>query len=362
MKLLNQLPNWVTWGLAFPLIILNGWLFLVVFQYFKSLITIFIIANLLAFILDYAVQFLVARRIRRNQAVLAVVIFAFLVFGILAVTLAPVVIAQFNELLIRLPSWLESGSQQLQSFNDWAVARKLPLNLSGLAVQLSERFSGELESFTGNVLGFVVGTVGSFLNILLTLVLTFYLLLQGEQVWDGIFKWLPQPLGSILRQLLRQNFHNYYIGQASLAAIMGLSMTLAFVLLRIPFGLLFGLGVGFMALFPFGGALSIALISVLMALKSFWLGVRVLVVATLLDQLIENGIAPRLLGGFTGVNPVWILIALLVGAQVGGVVGILVAVPLAGFIKSSVEVLCSHFASFPTPEIASLSRPEDRNL
>lgn len=350
MKFINELPSWVTWALAFPLIVLNGWLLLVVFQYFQSLVTIFIIANLLAFILNYAVQLLVLRGIKRNQAVLEVVIFAFLIFGVLAVTLAPVVIGQFNELLIRLPSWIDSGSQQLQSFNDWAIARKLPLNLTGLATQLTERLSGQLQSVTGQVLSFVLGTVGSFVNILLTIVLTFYLLLQGEQLWDGIYKWLPQPIASIIRQLLRQNFQNYYIGQASLAAIMGVSMTLAFVLLRVPFGLLFGLGVGFMAFFPFGGALSITLISLLMALKSFWLGVRVLVVATILDQLIENGIAPRLLGGFTGVNPVWILLSLLIGAQVGGVVGILIAVPLAGFIKSSTDVLCSHFANSSTSE------------
>ncbi|MHC5823695.1 MAG: AI-2E family transporter, partial [Nostoc sp.] len=47
----------------------------------------------------------------------------------------------------------------------------------------------------------------------------------------------------------------------------------------------------------------------------------------------DQAIAPRLLGKFTGLRPIWVLVALLVGTNVGGVLGLLVAVPVAGFIK-----------------------------
>ena len=93
---------------------------------------------------------------------------------------------------------------------------------------------------------------------------------------------------------------------------MGAAMTVAFLLMRIPFGLLFGLGVGIFTIFPFGTALGIAIVSFLTALQNIWLGVKLLVVAALLDQGIENLIAPQLLGKFTGLNPVWILAALLI--------------------------------------------------
>jgi predicted PurR-regulated permease PerM len=105
-----------------------------------------------------------------------------------------------------------------------------------------------------------------------------------------------------------------------------------------------------MTLFPFGLSLSIAVVSLLMALKSFWLGLKVLAVAILLQQIIENGIAPRLLGGFTGLNPVWILLALLIGAKVGGLVGVLIAVPVAGFLKSASIVLRESSDDDLTPE------------
>jgi predicted PurR-regulated permease PerM len=359
MKFITTLPRWVTWGLAFPLMVLNGWLFLVIFEAFQSLIAIFIIANLLAFILNYLVDFLVSHKIKRSRAVLLVIIGTVLLLGILGVTLAPVIINQLNELVLRLPSWIDSGSQQLQTLNDWAIARKLPVNLDALTRQLTEKLSSQLQTLTGDVLSFLLGTLGRVLDLVLTVVLTFYLLLHGEELWDGINEWLPQPIGSVLRQLLRQNFHNYYVGQASLATLFGISMTLAFLMLQLPFGLLFGLAVGVMAMFPFGVTVSVGLVSLLMALKSFWLGVRVLIVAALIQQVIDNGIAPRLLGGFIGLNPVWILLALLIGAQVGGVVGLLVAVPVAGFIKSAATVLRAK--SIPPSEPALVLAEEQKS-
>ena len=130
-------------------------------------------------------------------------------------------------------------------------------------------------------------------------------------------------------------------------------MTLAFLVLRVPFGLLFGLVVGVLSLIPFGAGLSISLVSILVAFNNFWLGVKVLIVSVAIEQSIESGVAPRLLGGFTGLNPVWVLISLLLGAKLGGVLGVLIAVPLASFIKSTADSLRSE-ADSPSPvEVSS---------
>lgn len=339
MKSFARLYRQLYRGLIFPLLVLNGWLLIVVLDYFWSPIAIFVTASLLAFILNYPVHFLIDRRIKRTIAILIVVGITLLLIGIVAVTLAPIIIEQLNQLETSLPSWITSGDRQMQSLNKWAIERKLPLDISGLTNQIINRLSSQLQSLTGQILDLIWGAVDSVFNLLLTLILTFYLLLHGEELWQGIWEWLPIRSGQLVRPLLRQNFHNYYVGQASLAAIVGVTMTVAFLFLQIPFGLLFGLGVGLMALIPFGAPLSICLVSLLMALKSFWLGIKVLLIAIVLEQAIENGIAPRLLGGFTGLNPVWILLSLLIGTKVGGILGLLIAVPSAGFIKSTAVVL-----------------------
>lgn len=339
LKSASKLPRWLVVGLAFPLIVLNGWLGLLVFHYFQSLIGIFVIATILSFLLDYPVRFLQQGGMSRNRSVLWVVLFTLLILGAFGVTLAPLLIEQLNGLIARLPSWIASGTQQLQGFRDWAAERNLPINIVGLATQLIERLSSQLQSLTGQSIRFVLDTLGSVVNVILTIVLTFYLLLHGERLWDGIFQWFPSNVGLQVRQSLRQNFHNYFIGQATLSTLMGVSMTVAFSILKVPFGLLFGLAVGLMALIPFGGATGISLVSVLIAFQNFWLGVKVLIVASLIDQAIGNFIAPRILGEFIGLNPVWVLVALLVGAKVGGLLGLLIAVPLAGFIRSIADNL-----------------------
>ncbi|HEY9802139.1 MAG TPA: AI-2E family transporter, partial [Leptolyngbyaceae cyanobacterium] len=59
----------------------------------------------------------------------------------------------------------------------------------------------------------------------------------------------------------------------------------------------------------------------------------------IVQQILENLIAPRILGNFTGLNPVWILISVLTGARIGGLLGVIVAVPTAVIIKTALTAL-----------------------
>jgi predicted PurR-regulated permease PerM len=338
MRPVNKLPKWLLWILAFPLAVLYGWVMLLVFNYFQPLLNIFVASILLSFVLDYPVNFLQQKGVLRQNAVTLVFLITLLILLALAITLVPIIWQQLNEFAKRLPFWIDSGSVQLEGFNRWALTRNLPIDLTGLAIQLTNQISEQLQTLTGKILGLAIDTIGSIFNVFLTAVLTFYLVLHGQRVWDGIFQWFPSDVGLVLRRSLRQNFHNYFIGQISLAAISGVAMTLAFLALQVPLALLFGFGLGLMALFPLLTGIGIALVSFLLTLQNFWLGVKVLFVAMLIDQINANFIAPRVLGGFTGLNPVWIIISLLLGAKLGGVLGLLIAVPLASFIKSTAEM------------------------
>jgi predicted PurR-regulated permease PerM len=339
MKFLTSIPKWSIYLIVLPLIVLNGWALLLLLDYFQSVITIFITAMLLAFVLDYPVKFLQHLKIPRTYAVLIVLLLTLAVVTVLGVTVVPILIEQVNELANRLPTWIDSGSEQLQSLQSWAVNHHLLIDVSKLITQLEEKLSTQLQNLSGEVLNFLLDVIGSFVNLMLTVVLTFYLLLNGVRVWNGIFQWFPSQIGSRIGQTLRINFQNYFIGQITLAFLMGISMTIAFLLIQVPFGLLFGLAVGLLAIFPFGTAFGIALVSLLTALKSFWLGLKVAIFGIIIDQAIENGIAPQLIGGFTGLNPVWILVSLLIGVKVGGLLGLILAVPFASSLKSIADML-----------------------
>ncbi|NMF61519.1 AI-2E family transporter [Brasilonema octagenarum] len=332
-----KLPQWLSLSLAFPLIALNGWVLLLVVQYFQPLVNIFVAASLLAFVLDYPIRFFQKQRVKRNLAVGGVLLLAVVLVVALTFTLFPLILQQLNELANFLPSWIDSGAQQLQAFQNWAATQQLPVNLSGILTQLLDRFSNQLQSFTGQILGIAVDTIGSLLNVLLTVVLTIYLVLNGERLWDGIFQWFPPHTGSQVRRLLREDFQNYFIGQATVAALLAVILILVFIALRIPLALLFGLVIGFFSLFPFGTGIGIGIVSLLLGLQNFWLGVEVLAVTVMIDQVNSNFVAPRLLGNLTGLNPVWVVISLLLGTKLGGVLGLLVAIPIASFIKDTAD-------------------------
>lgn len=333
-----RLPKWLTRGLVLPLLVLNGWLLLLVFEYFQSLITIFATATLLSFILDYPVRFLEQRRLPRAIAILIVLLSGILLLSIIGVTIIPILVEQLNELLEKLPSWVASGSEQAKVFEVWAEERNLPISVSSLVADSLGRISYQLQQLSGQILGSFFSVVGSLLDLLLTIVLTFYLLLHGTELWHDLFQIVPEATRLRIRESLKRTFNNYFVGQLTVASVMWLSITVTFFIIQVPFGFLFGLFVGIMALFPFGAALSISLVSFLMALKSIWLGLRVLAIAFVIEQIVESVIAPRLLGEFTGLNPVLVLVSLLAGAQLGGFLGLILAVPTTSFIKALFEI------------------------
>lgn len=336
-----KLPKWLTIGLILPLLVLNGWLLILVCEYFGSIVTIFLTATLLSFILDYPVRYIEQRGFPRAIAILTVLLIGIFLLGIIGVTVIPILLDQLNGLLERLPSYVASGSEQAQAFEIWADERNFPISISNLVADSLGRISYQLQQLSGQILGSFFSVVGSLLDLLLTVVLTFYMLLHGNELWQDVFQFLPDNRTEI-RDSLKQTFNNYFIGQLTVASVMGVSITITFLIIQIPFGLLFGLVVGLMALFPFGAALSISLVSFIMALKSIWLGLKVLAIAFIIEQIVESVIAPRLLGEFTGLNPVLVLVSLLIGAQLGGFLGLILAVPVASFIKRLFEIFKLH--------------------
>lgn len=345
---LNQLLKWLIFTLLFPLIFLNGWLAFQFFQYFQPLVTTLVLATLLAFILNYPVSILEERGVKRSYAITLVFFSTILILGALGIILIPIALDQFHEMVKQLPVWIDANEQKIQFLNDWAVNHRLKVNLSQIFTQITDQLPNELEFLGDKIFSVIVDTIDSISEALVTVVLTFYFLADGERIWDGIFKKLPLSFGKQVRESIQKNFQNYLIGQVVLAFLMGFSLTVVFLVLKVPFALLFGLGVGILSLIPFGDVASLAVITLIIASHDFWLAVKVVAVSVVVDQLIDQAIAPRLLGSFTGLRPIWVLISLLVGTYVGGLLGLLIAVPVAGFIKDAADNFVSSSDSSDT--------------
>ncbi|MEB3337368.1 MAG: AI-2E family transporter [Leptolyngbyaceae bacterium] len=337
-------------ALAIPLLVLNAWAFASIFNYFHSLIAILAGASLLAFVLNYPVHWMEQQGAKRSQVSILVFLLALSVLLGLGITLIPIALTQAQQLVARLPEWIESGRRQLIFLNDQAESMGLPINLDALVIQINDRVKGQLQEIAGQALNLAVITVTSLLDFLLTMVLTFYLLQHGDRLWISLIDWLPASIRQPFSQTLRLSFQNFFIGQIIVATCMASALIPAFLWLKVPFGLLFGLTIGIMALVPYGGTVGISLVTLLVALQNVWLGLQVLGAAVLVQQILENLVAPRILGSITGLNPVWVLVSVLTGARVGGLLGVIVAVPIAMVTKAALIALRSPDRVHPDEE------------
>lgn len=326
-------------ALAAPLIVLNAWAFSNIFGYFQSLFVVLLIASLFAFLLNYPVSWLESRGMRRTQAAILVFFTALLLLLVLCVTLVPLAFSQAQQFVVRLPEWVDSGQRQLVFLNERVDTLGLPISLDGLIAQIGTRLKGEVQNIAGQVLNLALNltvvTVVRLLDALLIVVSTFYLLQHCNEIWVSLIEWLPSRIQQPFSETLRLSFQNYFIGQIIVATCMATGLTSVFLLLKFPFGLLFGLTIGLMALVPFGGSVGIVLVTLLMALRDIGVALQMLAVSAIIQQIVENGIAPRILGRVTGLNPFWIFVSILTGARVGNVLGVIVAVPTAVVIKDA---------------------------
>ncbi|MEM6434809.1 MAG: AI-2E family transporter [Cyanobacteria bacterium P01_D01_bin.115] len=325
--------------LAAPLIVLNVWAIAQIFDYFREILVAVIVASLLAFLLSYSVSWLKRLGVKQGLASVFVLLSAVILFLTVGITILPLVIEQAQQLVIKLPEWFDSGRGQLLMldgrFENWG----LPFNLDGLIEQVNDRLKLRFEQIAGEALNLTFGvalfTANKLLDIVLAIVLTFYLLQHGDDVWDGIIGWLPSKIQRLFSETLRLSFRNYFLGQFIIATFMGLALTVIYLVVQVPFGLLFGITIGLAALIPFGGTVGIVVVTLLVGLRDVSIAVKVLALSALVQQLVENVLAPRVLGSFTGLNPFWVFISLLSGARVGGLLGVIVAVPVAVVIKEA---------------------------
>lgn len=338
-KLLDKLPRWLVWELAIPLTIFNLWLLSKGIQYFQALLGIFAVATLLAFLLDYLVSLMERTGMGRGYSVLIIVLLVLGGVALLGFAIAPTLLNQLTDLATQLPGWLATGSEKLEVLDTEIDKLETADNIdvSDLTTQLANLLPVELKVLPGQLLSFALSFTDKLFDIVLTSVLTLYLVLYGKSFWQGLFKWLPNDLGQQVSAALSSQFKNYFFGQAVIAALMGITLALIFYLLQVPFWLISGLGIGLCVFVPFGDWLGMAVVSLLVGLSDPLLGAEVIAACIITDQVIDNVFTPRILGDAVGLNPVWVLLSLLVGAQVGGLLGAVIAVPLAGTFKQMID-------------------------
>ena len=304
---------------------------------------LFLAAALLAFLLDLPSRWLVDQGLPRPLALLLVLGVAFGGVVLAVLWLLPRLITQLDELITTLPGWLSQGESLLSQLQEWAVAKGLPTDFGDLSSDLISRTSKLASQLSQQVLSLLGATLGLTVNTVIVLVLTVFLLLGGERIAAGLAKWLPPGVRGLITGTLYRTFRGYFAGQVVLALILSGLQIIVFTLVGIPYGVLFAVAIGFTTLIPYASAVTIVLVSLLLALQNPRQGLEVLVAAISVGQVVDQVIQPRLMGSIVGLQPAWLLISLPIGARLGSLLGLgellglLLAVPLASCTKTYLD-------------------------
>ena len=275
-----------------------------------------------------------------------------------ALWLVPRLVEQLVGLINALPGWLSEGERWLNVLEEWAAERGLPTEFGDLSSSLLTRTSQVASQLSQRLLSLLGATVGLTVNTLIVTVLAVFLLLGGEAIVAGLARWLPAAWSGLLLTTLGRTFRGYFAGQVLLALILSGAQMVVFTLLGIPYGVLFAVLIGFTTLVPYASAVTILLVSLLLALEDPRTGLEVLVAAISVGQVVDQVIQPRLMGSIVGLQPAWLLVSLPLGARFGSLMGLgellglLLAVPLASCLKTFLDAWATQLG---LPEVPGLS-------
>lgn len=303
-----------------------------------SVLQLFIIVALLAIALEPAVQRLTARGLPRGGAVALVAGSVLLVIGLLIALLAPRLIAQGQEVALKLPGY----------WND-TLARLAPLfaQYPQLAHALNaERLLSELGSASGWLLtarSIFAGAVGVVTAMLLVLVSTVYTLLQPLPLLYGIRGLFPSSWWSRLDRIgagAVARIRGWVLGTLLLSLIIGVMDYLALLAINlfsphdIPYIETFAVIGGLLEIVPVLGPI---VATALPALAGFavnpLLGVLVILAFFVVQQLENHLVVPMVMGKAVHLHPVSLIFALVVFSGLFGLFGAIIAVPAAAIIK-----------------------------
>lgn len=347
---------------AFWLIFLAA--FVLAIYVMRDVLLPFVAGMAVAYLLDPVVDRLERVKVGRTVATLLVLL-AFFVLSIgTLLLLVPLLQAQIEEFARAAPGYMETIRNRLEpllrdlaaGFDQNAALGKLP-DLAGNAL-----------SWLGNLLGRLLSGGAWLVNVISILVITpivsFYLLRDWDKMVAAVDGWLPRAQAGTIREQMQavdRTLAAFVRGQGTVCLILGVFYAVGLSVAGLDFGLVIGLFAGLISFVPFVGSILGAILSVGLAMAQFdtWQPVAIIAAIFMVGQVIEgNFLTPNLVGDAVGLHPVWVIFALLAGGALFGFLGVLLAVPVAAVIGVLTRFALEHYLASPL-HLHGIPPPDD---
>ena len=328
----------------------------------------FAVGLIFALLLDPLADKLTKRGLGRTPAVgLVFAAFLLVIVGIGWLTI-PALIAQATDLSQNGPTYIVGLQEHAQHFLDThhkIGPVKLPKPMDLLTQQFSGRASAFLSQAGGHVVAVLVGSATFVIQTVLTLIITFFLLLDLGRLRARLFYLAPERSRSMMRDMGRDImgvFSDYLRGLTIVCALYGattVGLLYALSILHHPlahYALLVGVAAGILYAIPYLGSTATALVTFLVAFAAatadhasgLAFGGIAVAATLILNQVFDGVVTPRVVGGGVGLNPIMAIFALVIGGELFGIWGMLFSVPLAGSIQAILFRLYPKLTT-PTP-------------
>lgn len=310
----------------------TGKLWMGVTNKFLSIIGPFLFAFAVAYALYPFLRYLESKKIPKSIAMFIVI---GLVLGVLAITIgliAPLLFEQLSSLFNSIIAFLKELSLDYD------------INIGPLQANLSEAFNDIIKSLSKYISDGAMNAIGVSLNAISMIVVGFsaaiYFLIDMKRIREGIKKFLKLRSNKAYRyvQLLDHEMTNYFDGFFKIVLITLFEYTITFYIIGHPNALLLGFLAAVATLIPyFGGIITNCIACITAFVISPALFIRTIIAFFILSNLDGYVINPFVYGKTNSVHPIIVILSVFAGGILGGVVGIIVSLPVAILIITTLK-------------------------
>jgi len=307
----------------------------------KAVLLPFVVGMLVAYFLDPAADKLEKWGLSRLLSTLIITLGFFSLVGLALSLLLPLIYHQLAGLIESLPDYI----RQVKAL----VEPKLGVLLGSLsdaqmgsaedaASGVSAKILASLGDVSANLLYSGVALLNLISLVVITPVVSFYLLKDWDVLVAHVDRLLPRDYAPVIREqltIIDHTISGFVRGTLNVIIVLALYYVLALSLVGLKFSVLIGLMAGFMILIPYLGTVISGLTSVGMAYLQFdsLEPVAAVLVIFVVAQMVEGYfLTPKLVGKKVGLHPVWLIFGMLAGATLFGFVGVFIAVPVTAVI------------------------------
>ena len=293
------------------------------------------VAIFLALALNPAVDWLQRHGVRRRLLATTIAFLgALAVIVAIGATFIPTLVNEVNDFIDALPGYVEDVTEGRGRLGFLETEYQI---VEKVQSAIDKGGASRLLGFSGTALAVTKGIVTIVIATITIAFLTFFMLLEGPAWMGRFFSLLPersQPRWRAVGRDIYRTVGGYVAGNLLISLIAGVASTIVLLVMGVPYAIALGLLVALLDLIPLAGAaIATILLSLIAFLHSVPAGIVVLVFFLVYQQIENHFLFPVVYSRTVQLSPLAVLIAVLIGAELAGILGALAAIPVAGTIQ-----------------------------